>query len=135
MNTTPYHLCIVDDDPFLLDMYNIKFRQAGHAVECFTDSEQALAYLRTRPTIDALLLDIVMPKMNGYELLRLVREENLCDNTTSIVILSNQGQDTDIAQAEVYGIDGYLVKANTLPSEVLSQVEAVIAKKRTPEAS
>jgi CheY-like chemotaxis protein len=124
-------VCIVDDDPFLLDMYNLKFQQDGYALTCFTDSTEALASLRAAKTdYDAILLDLVMPKTDGYELLRIIREENLLSDRTVTVILSNQGQDRDIARAEQYGIDGYLIKASTLPSEVLSYVTDLINKKQ-----
>lgn len=122
-------ICIVDDDPFLLDMYNLKFQQAGYEVVCFTDSTKALETLRKDRGFQAILLDLVMPKVDGFEVLRIIREENLCDNVTAVVILSNQGQDKDVARAEEFGIDGYLIKANTLPSEVLEYVRNLIDKK------
>jgi two-component system, OmpR family, alkaline phosphatase synthesis response regulator PhoP len=127
--TTKQKICIVDDDPFLLDMYNLKFQQAGYEMVCFTDSEEALAHLRENQNFTAVLLDLVMPKTDGFEVLRAIREENLCDEKTVVVILSNQGQDKDIERAESFGIDGYLIKANTLPSEVLEYVRNLINKK------
>jgi len=125
-----YNLCIVDDDPFLLDMYNLKFQAAGHTVACFTDAGSALNELRGGARFDALLLDLVMPQISGLELLKTIREENLCGDSTSLVVLSNQNQQDDIDAAESYRVDGYLVKANTLPSEVLEQVEDIIENKR-----
>jgi two-component system alkaline phosphatase synthesis response regulator PhoP len=130
MNTTPQKICIIDDDPFLLDMYNLKFKQAGYEVACFTDSTEALASLRNGTVYDAVLLDLVMPKTDGFEVLKAIREENLCGDKTILVILSNQGQDKDIARAEEFSIDGYLIKANTLPSEVLEYVRNLLAKKK-----
>lgn len=130
---TKQRICIIDDDPFLLDMYNLKFQQAGYEVVCFTDSTKAVELLRTDRNFDAVLLDLVMPKMNGFEVLHTVREENLCGEDVVVVILSNQGQDKDIARAEEYGIDGYLIKANTLPSEVLEYVRDLINKKGATE--
>ncbi len=122
-------ICIVDDDPFLLDMYNLKFQQAGYEMCCFTDSEEAVAHLRQNQGFSAILLDLIMPKVDGFDVLRAIREENLCDEKTVVVILSNQGQDKDIERAESFGIDGYLIKANTLPSEVLDYVHNLINKK------
>ncbi len=121
-------ICIIDDDPFLLDMYNIKFQQAGYNVSCFTDSSKALESFRSGEKYDVILLDLVMPKVDGFEVLRLIREENLCSENVLIIILSNQGQDKDINRAEEFGIDGYLIKANTLPSEVLDYVRDIINK-------
>lgn len=122
-------ICIIDDDPFLLDMYNLKFQQAGYDVVCFTDSSKALEAIRTDGNYDVVLLDLVMPRVDGFEVLRTIREENLCDEHVVISVLSNQGQDKDISRAEEFGIDGYLIKANTLPSEVLEYVENLLKKK------
>lgn len=128
-NEKKQRICIIDDDPFLLDMYNLKFQQDGYEVICFTDSTKALETLRKDRNFQAVLLDLVMPKIDGFEVLRVIREENLCDDITAVVILSNQGQDKDVAKAEEFGIDGYLIKANTLPSEVLEYVRNLINKK------
>ena len=130
MEKQTYKICIVDDDPFLLDMYNLKFQQAGHDVKCFTDGSLALAALREGGAYDAVLLDLVMPQVDGYEVLRTLRQENLVGNVTAVIILSNQGQEKDIERAQEYGVDGYLVKANTLPSEVLEKVSSIIEAKR-----
>jgi len=122
-------ICIIDDDPFLLDMYNLKFQQSGYDVVCFTDSTKALEAIRTDGKYDVVLLDLVMPKVDGFEVLQTLRQENLCGEDVVIVILSNQGQEKDISRAEEFGIDGYLIKANTLPSEVLEYVRNLLQKK------
>ena len=122
-------ICIIDDDPFLLDMYNLKFQQSGYDVVCFTDSTKALEAMRTDGKYDVVLLDLVMPKVDGFEVLQTIRQENLCGEHVVIVILSNQGQEKDISRAEEFGIDGYLIKANTLPSEVLEYVRNLLQKK------
>jgi CheY-like chemotaxis protein len=130
MEKSTYSIFILDDDPFLLDMYNMKFKQAGHTVTCFTESALALDSLRSNGEYDVMLLDLIMPKIDGYEVLRTVRQENLLGEKTAIVILSNQGQEKDIERAKEYGIEGYLVKANTLPSEVLEKVVDIIERKK-----
>ena len=127
---TPQKICIIDDDPFLLDMYNLKFQQAGYDVSCFTDSTEGVESLRAGAQYDAVLLDLVMPKTDGFEVLKTIREENLCSDKAVVVILSNQGQDKDISKAQEFGIDGYLIKANTLPSEVLEYVRNLLTKKQ-----
>jgi len=130
MTTQAKKICIVDDDPFLLDMYSLKFQQAGFEVACFTDSTEAVASLRKHDAYDAVLLDLVMPKLDGFGILQVIREENLIGDKTVLVILSNQGQDKEIARAEEFGIDGYLIKANTLPSEVLEYIKNLLHEKQ-----
>jgi len=126
---THQRICIIDDDPFLLDMYNLKFQQSGYDVVCFTDSSKALEAMRADGQYDVILLDLVMPKVDGFEVLQTIRRENLCGEDVVLVILSNQGQEKDISRAEEFGIDGYLIKANTLPSEVLEYVRNLLQKK------
>jgi CheY-like chemotaxis protein len=122
---------IVDDDQFLLDMYTVKFQGAGYTVVGHTDSKAALEELRKGGSYDALLLDLIMPGIDGFELMRIVREENLVGEQTALIILSNQGQDADMENAKQYHIDGYLIKASTVPSEVLSYVQKAIDKKKS----
>lgn len=123
-------ICVIDDDPFLLDMYNLKFTQGGYILSCFTDSSKALDELRAHGgEYAAIILDLIMPHLDGYGVLQTIREENLCGPHTALIVLSNQGQDTDIARAEQFAIDGYLIKASTLPSEVLTYVEKVVREK------
>lgn len=127
---TARRVLIVDDDQFLLDMYMVKFKGAGYVVEGFTESQAALDELQSGVTFDAILLDLIMPGMDGIELMKQIREQNLVSDTTAVIVLSNQGQDTDMDQAKQYGIDGYLIKASTVPSEVLTFVEKAINKKQ-----
>lgn len=123
-------IVIVDDDQFLLDMYTVKFKEAGYAVEGLTESSAALKHLRKNPYVDALLLDLIMPQIDGFELLKTIREQNLIVDSAAVIVLSNQGQDTDMERAKEFNIDGYLIKASTVPSEVLSYVERAIVKKQ-----
>src|SRR3989344_735123 len=87
-------ILIVDDDDFLLDMYAMKFREAGFLVDIAKNGEEALGRAKeVQP--DIMLLDVVMPKMDGFEVLRLIKEQNIVPNAL-IFILSNLGQKEDI---------------------------------------
>src|ERR1700744_332425 len=94
-----YRIYLTDDDHFLLDMYAKKFKDAGHQVESFTSGKVLLDELRTKPAPDALLLDIIMPEMDGFQVLETIQKENLAPNMKKIV-LSNQGQDSDIERTK-----------------------------------
>lgn len=119
---------IVDDDRFLLDMYSIKFREGGHEVELCYGGEDALKKLREGATADAIILDIVMPQTDGFELLKRIREEGL-GGDPALIILSNQGEIEDKKRAEEFQVDGYIVKASAIPSEVLKQVLEILKTK------
>lgn len=120
-----YRLYLVDDDRFLLDMYAVKFKAAGHDVTAFQSGEEALAALREKPAPDALLLDIVMPGTDGFEVLEIMRKEKLAP-ATKVIVLSNQGQETDIEKAKALGAAGYIIKASAIPSEVFSETLKII---------
>src|SRR3989344_3014267 len=117
-----YRIFLVDDDRFLLDLYAVKFRNAGHEVSVFGGGEDLLAALRKKDSVmpDAILLDLIMPGMGGFETLETIRKENLAKNT-KIIILSNQGQDSDIEKAKQLSVSGYIIKASAIPSEVLTE--------------
>lgn len=122
-----HRIFLVDDDRFLLDMYAIKFKNAGHDVTAFQNPEEALAALHKDPAPDAVLLDVVMPGMTGFELLEAVRKEKIAANT-KFIILSNQGQDTDLDKAKELNAAGYIIKASAIPSEVYSETMGIIEK-------
>lgn len=117
-----YRIFLTDDDRFLLDLYAVKFRNAGHDVSVFGGGEELLAALRKEGAAapDAILLDIIMPGVGGFEALEAIRKENLAKGA-KVIILSNQGQDSDIEKAKKLLADGYIIKASAIPSEVLAE--------------
>ncbi len=121
-------ILLVDDDSFIIDMYSIKFTAAGYALTVAKSVEEALAKLRSGFTPDILITDLVMPKMSGFDLLEAINVEKLIPNATRIV-LSNQSESSDIARAKELGATGHIIKANAIPSEVLSLVEKFSTKK------
>ncbi|HEU5114795.1 MAG TPA: response regulator [Candidatus Paceibacterota bacterium] len=120
---------IVDDDKFLLGMYSLKFTNNGYDVETAVGSQAALDKLRNGLRPNIMMFDIVMPYMDGLELLKTVRTENLAPDSI-VVMLTNQSQSSDIERAKDLGVDGYIVKAATIPSEVLHEVEKIYAIKK-----
>jgi CheY-like chemotaxis protein len=122
-----YRIYLTDDDRFLLDMYAVKFKAAGHEVTAFQSGNALLEELRTKPAPDALLLDVVMPEIDGFQVLETLRKEKLAPSMKTI-ILSNQGQESDIEKAKALGAIGYIIKASAIPSEVYSETIALIEK-------
>jgi len=88
-----------------------------------------LKTLREKPAPDAILLDIIMPGMDGFQVLEAIRKDKLVPPTTKVIVLSNQGQDSDIEKAKSLGASGYIVKASAIPSEVLTQTINLIEGK------
>jgi len=120
-------IMIVDDDRFLIDMYTLKFSKGGFDVESATNGGEALEKLRGGLDPDILILDVVMPSLDGIGLLEKIRQEKLADRAV-VIMLTNQGQKSDIDQADKLGVNGYIVKAMTIPSEVLEEVMNIYNK-------
>lgn len=116
-------LLLIDDDIFLRDMYELKFTSAGYEVQSVKNAEEALSAISSE-SYDVIITDMVIPGMSGLDLLRNLKEE---DNTKDCVkiVLSNQSEDSDKEAAKEAGANGYLVKADLTPSEVLEQVETI----------
>lgn len=125
----PKKILLIDDDRFLLDMYALKFSKANYEVKTADSTDGALKLIREGYSPDIMLCDIVMPGMDGLELVSMIRKENLLPKSV-IIMLTNQGSSDDIARAQKLAVDGYIVKATTIPSEVLAEVEKVCAKKK-----
>lgn len=122
-------ILLVDDDRFLLDMYAIKFSKAGYEVKTADSTDSALKLVRDGYEPDVMLSDIVMPGMDGLELMSMIRKERLAPNAT-MIMLTNQGSSDDISRAKKLNVDGYIVKATTIPSEVLAEVEKITSSKK-----
>ncbi len=127
-NDKKYKLLLVDDDKFLIDMYSLKFRENGFDVETVFGGQEALDKIKESDTFDIVLMDLIMPVMDGFELLERIRKEKLASDA-AIIILSNQGQQSDLDRVECFSVDGYIIKASTIPSEVLSIVLDIASKK------
>lgn len=115
-------ILIVEDDEFLSGMYITKFTMEGFHVVFAEDGE--LGVLKAKEELPRLiLLDILLPKKNGFEVLQLLKSE---DQTKSIpvILLTNLSQEDDIKKGYELGAVDYLVKAYNIPSEVVKKVKA-----------
>ena len=101
---------IVEDDRFLRRGCEVSRRQRGFTVLTAPDGEAALEIIRTElPAL--VLLDLLMPRMSGLELLRRLRSDERT-RALPVLVLSNSSREGDVAELERLGITGYLVKAN-----------------------
>lgn len=128
-NNSQRKIFIVDDDTFLLDMYSQKFSKVGYEVKSSESTDNALKMLRDGYMPDIMLVDIVMPGMDGLEFVSHVRKESLAQKTC-VIMLTNQGASEDIAKAKSMNVDGYIIKATTIPSEVINEVEKIYKSKK-----
>ncbi len=120
-------ILIVDDDTFLLDMYAFKFSQHNFEVYTAPGGIQAVEKLKDNLKPDIILMDIIMPDLDGFEMLEQINKESLSPNSIKI-ILSNKSEQSDIDRGNQLGVSGYIVKASSTPAEVIEQVVEILKK-------
>jgi DNA-binding response OmpR family regulator len=121
-------ILLVEDDPFLIDIYQKKLKDSGFKVEVAKDGEKALEILKEK-NFDLMLLDIVLPRIDGWKILEELREmkkEKKDLEKMKIVIWSNLGEKEDIKKGLSLGATSYLIKANFTPSEVVREIEKLL---------
>ena len=125
MPNIKYKVLLVDDDAFLLDMYALKFKEEDFSVEISSGAADALDKIRAGAIYDIILLDIIMPTMDGFDFLDSVKKEKLISET-KIIVLSNLGQSEDIDRALALGATDYVVKAYFTPTEIVKKVKTLL---------
>ncbi len=120
-------ILLVDDDRFLLDMYLLKFKKSGLDIDTASNGISALEKIKANSDYDMVLMDIIMPGMDGLELLKKIREEKLLTKAV-VIMLTNQADDEEKAKA--IGVDGYIIKATMIPSEVVEKVLSIYHNKK-----
>lgn len=115
---------IVEDDKTIRDAYKTVLELEGHEVEASEEGGGAIKALAAKD-FDVILLDMLMPNMNGMELLRELRPKEKIPNT-KIIVFSNMSMPETIAEAKELGVSEYLTKARFTPKEVVNAVEGVL---------
>lgn len=125
MNPEKKKICIIDDDKFLLDMYAMKFSGKNFDIETNQNAAEALQKISGGYHPDIILLDLVMPGMDGFAFMEEMKKKNLM-NGIKIVVFSNLGQKDDIQKGMALGAAGYIIKASSTPSEVVVKVNQIL---------
>lgn len=117
-------ICIIEDEPSLLEMYKMKFTADGYEVFIAHDGIEGLEVIRANKP-DLVLLDLVMPRKDGYEVLRDLRADPATAKQV-VYIFSNLGQGAEIEKGIAEGANGYFVKSNLTPSQLAEEVKKIL---------
>lgn len=125
--TNKKRVLLVEDEPFLSGMYQTKLSLEGFDVVTAADGEDALNKIK-EGRYDIVLLDIMMPKLNGFEVLKYIRKDSApAIAKVPVIMLTNLGQKSDIEQGLLLGANDYVVKANLTPAEVVTKINKLLA--------
>ncbi len=126
-------ILVADDDLTLAEMYELRFKEEGAIVAVAHDGEEAINLAESnKPAV--ILLDIMMPKFNGLDVLKVLKEN---PETTDIpvVVFTVLLENDKYEKAMSLGADAYMVKSETMPAEVVVKVNELVAKKESGEGA
>lgn len=117
---------LIEDEEAIIEMYKLRLTQEGYEVETARNGAWGLKQAKEKE-FDIILMDIVMPAMNGYEMLKQLKTDSK-NHSVPIIVLSNSAQDRDIEKTLKCGASCYLLKASTTPTKLIKEVEKILKK-------
>ena len=117
-------ILLAEDDELISQMYTTKLTHDGFKVVVAKDGEESIAQAE-KGGIDLILLDIIMPKVDGFVVLEKLKKDEKTKNIP-VVMLTNLGQDEDIEKGKALGAYDYLIKANLTPQQVSDKIKSVL---------
>jgi len=120
----PKKVLVVDDEESVREIYRREFTNSGFAVATAADGEDGLLKAAEQKP-DVILLDIMLPKMSGIDVLRSLKENELTKKMP-VLLLTNLGEETIIKEGFELGADGYLLKVSYTPAQVVEEVRKVV---------
>jgi len=119
------NILLIEDDPFIKQMYVNKIEETQIKVFVGLDQDEIDTIL-DKNSIDLILLDLILPNISGFELLKLLKNKSQT-KYIPIIVLSNLSSQTDIDQAFKLGANDYIVKSNYTPTEVMRIVQEYLS--------
>jgi DNA-binding response OmpR family regulator len=126
--TKTMKLLVIEDERALNKAFEDKFARAGYEVKVAFDGEEGLALVKSFAP-DAIVLDLVMPKKDGFEVLRELQSDSAL-SMIPVVVVSNLGEDGDLKRALALGAKDYYVKSEHPINEIVEKVKDAIASSR-----
>lgn len=117
-------ILLVEDDEMLHGMYTQKFKNQGYEVISAYNGVEGVE-LSEKEKPDLILLDVIMPKMDGFVALKKIRKNEVTAGIP-VILLTNLGQEEDVKKGKELGANDYFIKANHTPQEVVDKVHSVL---------
>lgn len=123
-------ILIAEDDFFIRDIYSKVFSLSGYEVAVAVDGVDALDKIKAQP-FDMILLDIMMPRMTGIDVLKNVRTLETPAKSVPVFIITNLGQQNVIEEAFKLGMDGYILKSQVTPQQIVDEINNYFLNKES----
>jgi len=120
-------IIIVEDDPMIAEIYQKKFSDSGFEVFMATNGDQALNLAKVQKP-DVIMTDLIMSRMDGFQLIEALRSGEEYDPNIKIIVTSNLSQTEDREKAEKLGANGFVAKSEYSPSDLVKEVQRFISK-------
>ena len=124
MQTPVKTILLIEDDPFISDMYSRSLRKAGYLVDHLTSGDEGVKAAQAKQ-YDVILLDILLPEKQGGEVLKILRGDQDLVPNSRIIVLTNFSQDDESRQAMQSKADGYLIKADITPRKLIEIIQSL----------
>ncbi len=121
----PKTIFTIEDDFFLQELEVARFKKEGFNVLAASNSKDFFDVLAKNPKIDLILLDLMLPDVDGFEVLKIIKKEPSLVNTP-IVVFSNLSEEKDIEKAKEIGINEFMIKSNFHLDQLVSKVRELI---------
>jgi len=122
-------ILIAEDDFYVLDIYKSAFTSAGYTVDTAEDGEKVLEKLKA-DSYDVMLLDIMLPKISGTEIINWCRREDSPAKKLLIFAITNLDEDIFVKKVMDAGANGYFVKARLTPQTLVEDIDAAIRNQK-----
>ena len=124
---TNHKLLIIEDEEYLLDLYVEVLSSEGFTVDRASDGNEGYEAMK-KGGYDLVLLDVMLPKMDGFQILEKLTNHPPAEPNKGVLILSNLGKDAHVAKGISFGVRGYLVKAELTPDQLVQEVKSYLQK-------
>lgn len=124
----PKKILVVEDELFLRELYLEVLKDAGFDVDAASDGEEAFLKMK-QGGYDLVLLDIMLPKKDGIQILKDLKNNPPVVANKAILILTNLGQEAVISEGISLGVRGYIIKSDYTPDQLIAEVRRVLAAK------
>lgn len=114
-------ILLIEDDEFLAELYATKLKLEGYEISLAGDGEKGLKMIKEKKP-DLILLDIILPRKDGFEILKIMKADRELKNIP-VILLTNLSQKDEVKKGLDLGANDYLIKAHFMPSEVVKKIK------------